>query len=121
MPNNAASNSPLDGIGHIPVACDLSVFTDLERARHEQTGIALFRQVEEIKDLTNGYAFRFVNEDATLFNLCTFISNEQRCCPFFQFEIQVLANHGPIWLRLTGDDANSVKALIANSPLLPPL
>lgn len=121
MASNVTDARPPVGTDNLPVACDLSVFADAERERHEQDGLALFRQVQEVQALINGYAFRFDNERATLFSLCTFISNEQRCCPFFQFEIQVSPNHGPIWLRLTGDDGDAVKALIASSPLLQPL
>ena len=42
--------------------------------------------------------------------LSEFISLEKLCCPFLKFVIEVEAEGGPVWLRLTGREG--VKAFI---------
>ena len=72
-----------------------------ERPAH----LALVRQlfgemVRERTDLRNGYAYRFRPEAFEL--LARFIANERKCCPFLSFELELPADAGPLWLRLTG-------------------
>ncbi len=45
-----------------------------------------------------------------LIKAAEFISLEKLCCPFLSLEIEVEAEGGPVWLRLTGREG--VKAFI---------
>jgi len=55
-----------------------------------------------MRELSNGYEFRFTDESDVLRRLAEFVSLEKLCCPFLRFEIEVEAESGPVWLRLTG-------------------
>ncbi|MDJ1470177.1 hypothetical protein [Xanthocytophaga flava] len=68
----------------------------------KQTVIASLRnQVQEKKELTNGYAYKFENSDTLLDELTTFIKTERMCCDFFSFELKVKPDES-VWLQLTG-------------------
>lgn len=56
----------------------------------------------EIKELPDGYAFRFRPEGVSLVELADWVSSEARCCPFFDMGIQVERDGGPVWLTLRG-------------------
>lgn len=64
----------------------------------------------EIKELPDGYAFRFRPEGVSLVDLADWVSSEARCCPFFDMGIQVEREGGPVWLTLRGK--NGVKQFI---------
>jgi len=70
----------------------------------------LFSQIQESRELQDGYEFRFASLPSLLTSLAEFISLEKLCCPFLKFAIAVEAEGGPVWLRLTGREG--VKAFI---------
>ncbi len=37
-----------------------------------------------------------------LAQLAEWVSFERKCCPFFEFRIEVAPKSGPVWLSLTG-------------------
>jgi hypothetical protein len=83
------------------LACDLSAIAAEQRAAHQALATRLFTQeAQETLELVDGYAFRFAAERYA--DLTAFIANERRCCPFFTFALEVTAEQGPIWLRITG-------------------
>jgi len=58
----------------------------------------------ETKELPDGYAFRLKSEQIALSEVVEWISWERKCCPFFDFEIALERDHGPLWLKLRGAD-----------------
>ncbi len=80
------------------------------REQHIATGRELFRTVEEIMELPDGYAFRLSGGQNLLVKAAEFISLEKLCCPFAGFALEVEPEGGPVWLRLTGREG--VKAFI---------
>jgi hypothetical protein len=66
--------------------------------------------VKEVRDLPDGYAFRFPADQATILLVSEFIARERLCCPFFRFELIAEQEDGPLWLRLRGREG--VKELI---------
>jgi hypothetical protein len=93
-----------------PFACDMSAIESGLRAGHVATGAQLFRAAGEIRELPDGYAFRLPADADTLLKAAEFISLERLCCPFLGFALEVEAEGGPAWLRLTGREG--VKAFI---------
>jgi hypothetical protein len=91
-------------------ACVMNAIDPEKRQQHVETSKYLFHLVHEIRELTNGYAFRLENEPDVLVKLAEFISLEKLCCPFFGFTIAVEPEGGDLWLRLTGREG--VKAFI---------
>jgi hypothetical protein len=63
----------------------------------------LFAEVTlERTEVPDGYAFR-LRADA-LEMVARFVANERKCCPFLTFELVVMAELGPLWLRMTGPE-----------------
>ena len=89
-----------------PLACNMNVFTPVERENHIQTTIQLFQSVQNIQEVENGYEFIFPNPSGSgiLTSMAEFISNEQRCCPFLKFALTINTDLQPIALTLTGPE-----------------
>jgi hypothetical protein len=85
-----------------PFACKMDAIETDKRPQHIATARHLFSAVSEIKELTDGYAFRLPNEADVLVKVAEFISLERLCCPFFDFTLEVEREGGRVWLQLTG-------------------
>ena len=92
------------------LACDLTAIPAETREEHITTAPQLFEQAQEVQELQSGYAIRFQNEPGKFMAIAKYIENERLCCPFFNFALEVDANGGALWLRLTG--AEGVKELL---------
>ena len=90
--------------GAKPIACSLTAMTAEQRRRHTHLREQMQKGVKEIKELPDGYAFRFAADAKTVVSLAEFISLERLCCPFFKFELAVDGGDSPAWLRLTGGE-----------------
>ncbi|MCA1622132.1 MAG: hypothetical protein LC795_23250 [Acidobacteria bacterium] len=85
-----------------PFACDMNAIEASQRGQHIATIDGLFRAVEEIRELSNGYAFRLPNESDVLIKAAKFIALERLCCPFFGFTLEAEPEVGSLWLSLIG-------------------
>jgi hypothetical protein len=85
-----------------PLACDMRAIPLNQREAHLNTSRDLFSLIQEIRELSDGYAFRFTADAGILVKAIEFISLEKLCCPFLGFALEVEAEGGPAWLRLTG-------------------
>lgn len=85
-----------------PIACDPSAIQDDERDVHEHVATAVFESVTDLRELSDGYAFRLPTETDIVQHAGAFVSRERLCCPFFQFTLDVTPNQGPVWLKLSG-------------------
>jgi hypothetical protein len=93
-----------------PLACDMTAIPLSEREAHLKTSRDLFSQIQEIRELPDGYEFRLGGDAEVLLKAAQFISLEKLCCPFLAFGLDVEAEGGPVWLSLTGREG--VKAFI---------
>ena len=88
----------------VPVPCNWSALTAVQQQRQR----ALYRQlradVEEVRELEGGYAFRHAPDRAVLLTIAEFVANERLCCPFFEFGITIERAGGPVWLCMTGGE-----------------
>jgi|SRR5215831_12262740 len=82
------------------LACDLRAMTKDERAQHAALAAELFAAIQERKELADGYALRLPAE--RWLDAARWAELEKKCCPFFAFELDAAAEHGPLWLRITG-------------------
>ncbi|MEP6896842.1 MAG: hypothetical protein ABI986_14655 [Chloroflexota bacterium] len=92
------------------LACDLTAIPASEREEHIVTAPQLIQTAQEVRELPDGYALRFLNEPGKFLALAKYIENERLCCPFFNFGLDLEPNGGALWLRLTG--AEGVKELL---------
>lgn len=85
-----------------PFACNAAALDDGQRQRYA----ALFRQLgearQEIRELPDGYAFRYPADAPMIQAVAEFVTYERLCCPFFAFTMEVESEGGALWLRLTG-------------------
>ena len=85
-------------------ACVMDAIEQEKREPHIANAKALFNQVLEMRELNNGYAFRFSNDESLLAQLTEFIVLERLCCPFFGFAVEVEPEGAAVWFKLTGRD-----------------
>jgi len=100
--HQGANSRAREQADNAPFACDMQAISADERPRH-LTVIEQMRQATtEVKELPDGYAFRFNSSQPTILLVSEFISRERACCPFFTFELVAERNEGPLWLNLRG-------------------
>ena len=86
------------------LACDLTAIPPDVREAHVVRAPQLFTLAQEVQELQDGFAIRFLNEPGRFMEIAKFIENDRLCCPFFRFGLEVEPNGGPLWLRLTGGE-----------------
>ena len=90
--------------------CNIKPLTAEERARHKQLSEKLMAARKEIVETEKGYEFQYRPGDVSLAELAEWVVAESKCCPFFDFHID-LENEGRlVCLRLTGEEG--IKAFI---------
>lgn len=85
-----------------PLVCNLGTIDEQQRPEHERNTRELFAEIDEVRELDEGYAFRIPAHTDSLVRAARFMALERRCCPFFEFSISVQSNDGPGWLELRG-------------------
>ena len=93
----------------IPLACTL---TDSEQVTRSEAVKELFKHVQQVNELADGYALCFQGSDTWANTLLQFIMFERACCHFFEFALVFEPQQGPIWLHIRGPEG--VKAIIEN-------
>ena len=97
--------------------CNQKALTPEERAQHKQLGDKLTLARKAIVETEKGYEFQFSPQGVTIAELADWVMAESKCCPFFDFHID-LENEGRlVCLRLTG--AAGVKQFLRSEFSLP--
>jgi hypothetical protein len=84
--------------------CNIGVLTSEERMHHKQLTDKLIAARQEIVESEQGYAFRVSLPHITIAELAEWVHAESKCCPFFDFHIDLEREGSMLWLRLTGQD-----------------
>ena len=87
-----------------PFYCNTKSLSKEEWAHKGQISEKMRSARVEIKELPNGYAFRYQPGGVSLMELADWVESEARCCPFFDMGIRVEHEGGPVWLTLTGNE-----------------
>jgi hypothetical protein len=85
-----------------PLACDLDAISASERPRYNELRKMLAASAAGKRELPDGIAVQISTERMALTQIAEWISLERKCCPFFEFKIEVAPESGPVWLSLTG-------------------
>jgi hypothetical protein len=85
-----------------PLACDLGAISASDRPRYDQLRRAVAASVIGKRELPDGLAIQIDTDRIALPQLAEWISFERKCCPFFEFRIDLASGSGPVWLSLTG-------------------
>jgi hypothetical protein len=84
--------------------CNSKALTPEERSHHKQLSDKLMSVREKIVEVEKGYEFQFSPQNVTLAELADWVVKESKCCPFFDFHLD-LENEGKlVCLRLTGEE-----------------
>ena len=84
-------------------ACNRLALDAAARARHfDELGPTLRTLKTGVKELNDGYAFRFPGDMKTAQLVAEWAAGERLCCPFFDIQIHFEPDGGPMWLTLTG-------------------
>jgi len=90
--------------------CNIKALTVEERARHKSLTEKLMAVRKEIVETDKGYEFQYRPTDVSLAELAAWVSAESKCCPFFDFHIDLEREGKLACLRLTGEEG--IKAFI---------
>jgi len=90
--------------------CNIKALTPAERARHRELTEKLIRVRKEVVETEKGYEFQYGPADVTLAELAEWVVAEGKCCPFFDFHIDLEREGALLCLRLTGEEG--IKAFI---------
>src|SRR5437773_12289341 len=85
-------------------SCNLSALDQEQRKRHNKLAIDLFPKHLEVRELPDGYGFRFPNNRSLFTALSAWATLEQLCCPFLTLTLELERDQGPICLSSTGRD-----------------
>ncbi|OLB18470.1 MAG: hypothetical protein AUI12_17660 [Acidobacteria bacterium 13_2_20CM_2_57_6] len=88
----------------------MKALTPEERARHKQLSEKLLAARKETVETEKGYEFQYGPDDVTLAELAQWVVAESKCCPFFDFHIDLENGGKLVCLRLTGEEG--IKAFI---------
>jgi hypothetical protein len=101
MPTDPCCN-PATPTTQSPLACDLTAISASDRPRYNELRRILAASAVGKRDLPNGVAIQIDIAKIPLPQLAEWISFERKCCPFFEFRIDLAPDSGPVWLTLTG-------------------
>jgi hypothetical protein len=90
--------------------CNTKALNPAERARHRALTDKLMASRKEIVETAKGYELDYSTKSVTLGELAEWVGMESKCCPFFDFHIDLEAQGSLLCLRLTGEEG--IKAFI---------
>jgi hypothetical protein len=86
-----------------PFACNaLALSLEIRKRHFEEIGPALLKLKKSTRELLDGYEFEFPADNRTYQLLTEWAFQERLCCPFFDIDLRLDRENGPLWLRLTG-------------------
>lgn len=88
-----------------PIACDPNALTpDQQEYWVKEIAPKLYKSVQEIQELPNGWAWRLPTTPEMLMLVTEDLNMERLCCPFVNYTLEIQPNRGPFWLRMTGGE-----------------
>jgi hypothetical protein len=83
--------------------CNIKALSPAERVSHKQLTDRLIGARKEIVETEKGYEFQYSPSNVSLAELASWVAAEGKCCPFFDFHIDLEREGSLLCLRLTGD------------------
>lgn len=84
--------------------CNIKALNPAERERHKQLTDKLLSARKEIVETEKGYEFQYSPSNVSLAELADWVVAEGKCCPFFDFHIDLEREGKLLCLRLTGEE-----------------
>ena len=96
QPASAENSKP------IPFACNLKAFTPQQREQWKKLIDQLMPAVVSAREQNDGYALQIDTRKMSLVEVAEWADLERKCCPFFDFQLDLHGEDGGLWLSLTG-------------------
>ena len=84
--------------------CNIKALTRAERERRKQLTDKLSAARREIVETEKGYEFQYSTSNVSIGELADWVAAEGKCCPFFDFHIDLEREGNLLCLRLTGEE-----------------
>ena len=84
--------------------CNVKALNPTERAQHQQLTEKLIAARKEIVAMPGGYEFQYSPSDVSVAEVASWVTTEAKCCPFFNFHIDLEREGNLVCLGLTGDE-----------------
>ena len=82
--------------------CNVKALNIEERKRHEELTRKLLAKHREVIETEKGYEFQYTPADVSVAEVAEWVAAESKCCPFFDFHIDLEQQGRLVCLRLTG-------------------
>jgi hypothetical protein len=83
--------------------CNTKALTSAERARWELLTKKLLAKKKATVETEKGFEFQYSPEDVSVAEVAEWVVTESKCCPFFDFHIDLEEEGKLVCLRLTGE------------------
>src|SRR5689334_4073859 len=80
--------------------CNTNALNEEERAHHTQLTEKLISVRKDVVEIEKGYDFQYRPPDISIFELADWVVAEGKCCPFFDFHIDMEEQGTLLCLRL---------------------
>jgi hypothetical protein len=90
--------------------CNVKALNAEERKRHAALTEKLLAKRREVVETEKGYEFQYAPEDVSIAEVAEWVAAESKCCPFFDFHIDLEKQGRLVCLRLTG--GTNIKSFI---------
>jgi hypothetical protein len=94
--------SAAENANPIPFACNLKAFTPQQREQWKKLIDQLMPAVTSARDRNDGYSLQVDTRKMSLVEVAQWVDLERKCCPFFDFQLDLHGVDGDLWLSLTG-------------------
>ena len=84
--------------------CNIKALNPTERTHHKELTGRLIAARKDIVETEKGYEFQFTPGSVSLAELADWVAGEGKCCPFFDFHIDLEHRGNLLCLRLTGEE-----------------
>ena len=84
--------------------CNINALNPAERAHLRELGEKLRGSRKDIVETEKGYEFQYSPANVSLAEIVDWVSLESKCCPFFDFHIDLEKQASLLCLRLTGEE-----------------
>jgi len=82
--------------------CNINALTPAERAQHKKLTDKLMSARTKTVETERGYEFQYRGGKVTVAELAEWAATESKCCPFFDFHVDLEEEGKLVCLRLTG-------------------
>ena len=82
--------------------CNPTVLTSAQQARSLDLREVLKPGIVEVKELPDGYRFRFKNDVSLMRSIGQYVNLKRQCCPYLTYGVRIEREREYVWLQVTG-------------------